>query len=301
VEFGKISDLSRVNWALPADDPLTVDFLTELSREPGSARFYIGTPAWGNKEWIGKIYPPKTKATEFLHHYSRNFNCIELNTTHYRIPSLVQTAKWRLEAAKGFQFCPKLFKEISHHEAGMLNRELLKEWFGFLGNLQDSRGPCFAQFPPHFDYSRKATLFHFLQQWPKEFELALEFRHSSWFENGHVLPALTKYLQGRNIGLVITDVAGRRDVLHTSVSADFTILRFIGNNLHPSDGPRAKEWARRLAVWTQQGLKRVYFMVHQPDDVLAPEMADTVIADLNAATGAKLAPLKWCETLLPLG
>jgi uncharacterized protein YecE (DUF72 family) len=293
MEFGKLSNIEDVDWSLPPVEPASIAFLKSLPKQQTPTKFFIGTPAWGHKEWVGKIYPPKTKAADFLHYYSRNFNTIEFNTTHYRIPVEEQVQKWIAQVPEGFLFCPKLYQGISHSNEGMLDKVLLREWFQFLEKLGDHRGPCFAQFPPHFDYSRKNILFHFLQQWPQEFDLALEFRHPSWFQDGQVLPALVKYLQGRNIGLVITDVAGRRDLVHSSVSAGFVMLRFIGNNLHPSDAPRAKVWSERIASWSQAGLREMFFFVHEPDDVSAPEMANEVIRDLNEECGAGLAPLNW--------
>lgn len=108
----------------------------------------------------------------------------------------------------------------------------------------------FIQLPPYFDYSKKATLFHFLEQWPSEFELAIEFRHSTWFEDARILPALEKYLRHKKISVVITDVAGRRDLLHTSLTANFVMLRFIGNNLHPTDFSRALAWSEKFSAAT---------------------------------------------------
>ena len=296
MEFGKLASVEDVKWDLPADVPSSLEFLRGISGGQTAslaAQFYIGTPAWGHKEWIGKIYPAKTKAADFLKFYAQNFNTIELNTSHYRIPSSEQVGKWREQVSAGFLFCPKVFQGISHSPGGLLDKALLTEWFRFLTDLGEHRGPCFIQFPPHFDYGRKAALFHFLQQWPKEFELALEFRHPSWFSDGHILPALEKYLQGQRIGLVITDVAGRRDVLHTSISSDFVMLRLIGNNLHPSDFTRAQTWAERLNSWSSAGLRRVFYFVHEPEDEKAPEMAQAVIRGLNEEAGADLEPLKW--------
>lgn len=296
MEFGKLTNLENVKWDLPTDVQSSLDFLRELKSKTStaaSAQFFVGTPAWGHKEWIGKIYPPKTKASDFLQHYAQNFNTIELNTSHYRIPSSEQVLKWQEQVQSAFLFCPKVFQGISHAPGGLLDKSLLKEWFRFLQDLGKHRGPCFIQFPPHFDYGRKAELFHFLQQWPQEFELALEFRHPSWFSEGRILPALEKYLQSQRIGLVITDVAGRRDVLHTSISSDFVMLRFIGNNLHPTDYTRAQTWAERLNSWSLLGLQRVFYFVHEPEDEKSPEMAQAVIRGLNEEAGADLEPLRW--------
>jgi uncharacterized protein YecE (DUF72 family) len=295
MEFGKLPTIEKVDWTLPPDDAVSVDYLKSLSNK-GKTKFYIGTPAWNHKEWIGKIYPAKTKPADFLSYYAQSFNTIELNTTHYGIPKSDKYDGWIKQVPADFLFCPKLFNGISHNPAGMLDKALLKEWFVFLEGLKHHRGPCFAQFPPHFDYSKKALLFNFLQEWPPEFELTLEFRHPSWFQTGKILPALTQFLQKKKIGLVILDVAGRRDLIHSSISAPYTMLRFIGNDLHPSDYPRAKDWSLKLKSWSEQGLERVFFFTHEPDDIKSPELADIVIKNLNEDCNADLSSMKWVDT-----
>lgn len=286
MEFGKLANVDHIPWELPPTDPLSLAYLKTLSAQ--KPKYFIGTPAWGHRSWIGKIYPEKTKPQDFLRHYAEHFNCIELNTTHYRIPDEEQTKKWLEQVGESFLFCPKMFQEISHRRNGLLDQELLRIWFQFLERLQGNLGVCFVQLPPHFDLSQKQVLFHFLQNWPKEFELALEFRHPSWFEKGVIRPALVEYLQSKSIGLVMTDVAGRRDVLHGSISAPFTMIRFIGNNLHSSDFSRADMWTEKLKSWNETGLHKVYFMVHEPDDVSAPEMAQYILRHWNANDVAHL-------------
>jgi uncharacterized protein YecE (DUF72 family) len=265
-----------------------------LPQDP-ERRFYLGTPAWGHREWTGKIYPLGLKASEYLHHYAQSFNTIELNTTHYRIPTAEQAKKWQdqVQDRKDFLFCPKVFQGISHTPGGLHNQQILKEWFSFLEKMTPHLGPCFIQLPPHFDYSKKATLFYFLQSWPAEFELAIEFRHSSWFEGPRILGALEKYLRQKKISVVITDVAGRRDLLHTSLTAEFVMLRFIGNDLHPTDFTRAQAWSERFAKWSAAGLSRFFFFAHEPDDIKAPELAQSVLLNLNEECGAGLPPLQW--------
>lgn len=290
MEFGKLTDLSKLadlDWKLPADPPPNAQVL-----KPGvGTQFWMGAPAWNHKEWIGKIYPEKTKPTEFLHHYARAFNTIELNTSHYRIPSSEQTQKWRAQVPSSFVFCGKLHQGISHSRGGLLDQKLHAEWFRFLEDLGENRGPSFLQLPPFFAYTDKAELFHFLQNWPREFALALEFRHPTWWTlEGQILPALQQYLQGKNMGLVITDVAGRRDVLHTTLGADFTMLRFIGNDLHPTDFERAHHWSQKLKLWKNQGLKQAFIFVHEPDDISVPEMAGHFIQLLNEGLEQNVLP-----------
>lgn len=198
---------------------------------------------------------------------------------------------WVEKVPEGFLFCPKIPKVISHEPGGLLDSETLSIWFESLDAFEDHLGPCFLQLAPAFSYAHKTELFRLLKSWPDDFPLALEFRHSSWFEDGHILPPLVEYLQQREIGLVITDVAGRRDVLHSSVSASFSMLRFIGNDLHASDFTRAKTWAQRLSQWKEYGLKSFFFIVHEPDDIKTPEMADWLVDELNETCEADLTPL----------
>jgi len=281
MKFGKIHDqqkLNQMSWQLPSADTVSQKFLASLPKSSGM-KLSVGAPAWNHKQWVGKVYPDKTPASQFLYFYSRYFNTIELNTTHYRIPMPEQALKWCAQVPNTFLFCPKVFQGISHEKNGLLNADLLLAWYQFLESLQNYCGPCFLQLPPSFDYGCKAILFKFLQNWPSQFKLALEFRHPSWFENTNksIIPALTQYLQTRGVGLVITDVAGRQDVLHNSISADFVIVRFVGNELHPSDFERATLWDQRLAQWKQQGLKHAVFLVHEPDDVLVPEITEHLL------------------------
>ena len=283
MEFGKISNVDQVNWTLPPEDPCSLPYFKNLREKSHEAGFqmHIGAPAWGHKEWMGKIYPTKTPSSEFLYHYSRYFNCVELNTTHYRIPTKEQTRKWLEQVPPDFLFCPKIFQGLSHENHGLVNKDLVRAWLDFLTHLNENLGPSFLQLPPYFDYSYKSELFSFLKSWPDSFPLALEFRHSSWFDSGKVLPALVQYLQERGIGLVITDVAGRRDVLHTSLSANFSLLRFIGNNLHPSDFLRAEVWTERFFQWKNLGIQKIFLFVHEPDDISTPEMTEFFLDQMN--------------------
>ena len=133
MEFGKVhqsSLLDKINWELPHLDPLAQPFLSKI--KAATTKLWIGAPAWSHKEWVGKIYPEKTKATDYLFHYSRYFNTIELNTSHYRIPTADQTHKWIDKVPENFVFCPKVFQGISHDFSGMTDQSLLNAWFDFL-------------------------------------------------------------------------------------------------------------------------------------------------------------------------
>ena len=269
MEFGKVESLEGINWELPPDDPSNPVFETSVP-----PRFFAGATAWGVKNWVGKIYPEQTPADKFLYQYSRAFSCIELNSSHYRIPAKETTAKWLEQVPKDFIFCPKILKDISHSAVGLLDDVRLSAWLDFLKNLDAHCGPSFIQFHERFSYEEKYHLFKFLERWPSEFKLSIELRHRSWFQDHKLLPALADYLRRRRIGVVITDVAGRRDVLHTTLTAPWSLVRLVGNELDPSDEFRLQQWALRTKQWQSTGLEEAYLFFHQPEDVCTIEFAE---------------------------
>ena len=299
MEFGKVSDIESVNWALPSEDLASLGYLRGLP--PSRCQWFLGAPTWGCKQWIGKIYPREATPDEFLKYYARAFNTIELNTTHYGIPSDDKVKSWVGSVTPGFKFCPKFPQEISHRPFGLADKFLLGKWQKALGFFGDHLGVSFIQLPPHFDYSQKTLLFQFLEAWPSELPLALELRHTSWFQEQQVLPGLAEYLRKKGIGLVILDVAGKRGVAHTTMSAPFVLLRFIGNDLHPTDYSRAKVWCQRMKSWAENGLQQCYFFAHQPDDIKGPEMTSFLAELYNREVGSGWAnPLAVKGSLLNL-
>jgi len=77
MKFGKLPDITQVDFTLPPDPAGTTTILAKLppSKAP---KLYVGCTGWGMKEWVGKVYPEKTKAKDYLTHYTKQFNTIEL-------------------------------------------------------------------------------------------------------------------------------------------------------------------------------------------------------------------------------
>jgi uncharacterized protein YecE (DUF72 family) len=285
MEFGRLENIDDVDWSLPLDDPRNS---LRLSIKP-DPMLHFGAPTWGSKHWVGKIYPHKTPPSEFLNYYSKSYNCIELNTSHYAIPDDNTIQGWLSKVPNNFQFCPKVIKDLSHGKTGLADKMLLAHWLDFLAKMKNNLGPCFIQLHEMFSYQDKALLFKFLESWPSEFKLTLELRHPSWFQKGMILPALADYLHKKNIGMVITDVAGRRDVLHSTVTTDWTMIRLIGNNMDQTDEDRLLEWSERIGDWQQMGVKDTYLFLHQPDDLLGVEFA-TLAQNIFMETGFENVP-----------
>jgi len=274
MKFGKLSDISNVDFSLPPDAASSTILLNSLEKNELKPTVYIGCTGWSMKEWIGKIYPKGTKSKDFLKHYGLQFNTIELNTTHYRIPKAETIQVWKQNVPSDFRFCPKIPQSISHSNGMGLATGRLNTFCEVIQGLGEKLGICFMQMPPYFGYNKLGVLKHFFESYPTHtIPLALETRHVSWFHEPRHFEALSQLLEDFQVSSVITDVAGRRDVLHMGISTPHTMIRFVGNNLHPTDYSRIDAWVERLCQWFEEGLQTAYFFTHEPDNILAPDLS----------------------------
>lgn len=281
MKFGKLPSIENVDFALPTPPKETEQALRLLKSTPQKPEVYIGCTGWSMKEWVGRVYPTGTKATDYLKYYAAQFNTIELNTTHYRIPTISTVKKWVTTSDDDFKFCPKIFQRISHtKDLGLSSTNIIdtKEAFS---HFEEKMGCCFMQLPPFFGADRIGMIERFLNKFPAEIPLAIELRHESWFENKNATNEIFELFESKNIAPVITDVAGRRDILHMRLTNDICMVRFVGNGLHPTDYTRIDKWVVQLKKWFDMGLQKVYFFTHEPDNLLAPELALYLVEEVQ--------------------
>jgi len=286
MKFGKLEDISNVDFSLPADPEQNKDVFSSLS--PAKAFLFIGCTGWGTKEWKGSYYPTKTKAADFLKAYGKQFNTIELNSTHYGTPKPETLQRWYEDTPPDFIFCPKIHKAISHRKTLGTDSDIIENTMNALSIFNEKLGPCFMQLPPYFGSNRMDSLEEFFKAFPTEFDLSIELRHESWFSDQIVMDELQDMAIQYNIGLLMTDVAGRRDVLHMRVCNDYIMVRFVGNatvtELHQTDYERIDEWIDRLKLYTDNGIKKIYFFPHEPDNILAPELGEYICNKIQENT-----------------
>lgn len=297
MEFGKAANIDQINFALPPGQAFNAQIWSQAMPAPRPT-VYIGGPIWANRQYVGKIYPTTAKERDFLHHYTRQFNTIELNLTHYQIPTPAMITKWRTEAIAGastrtaeqggFVYCPKFPQLISHERMLVASEALTDEFVNAIMGLEENLGMSFLQLPPQFAPDKWPTLETYLTNLPDELDVAVEFRHPDWFKKD-VWPATLEKLHGLHRHVVITDVAGRRDVLHMGLSSPVLTLRFIANEGHPSDYTRTDAWVQRLKTWFDKGLQTAYLFVHGGgDNDTAPELIRYWVRQLNECCGLNL-------------
>ena len=289
MNFGKLHDVSQVDFMLPSDSPRTERVLQHSAKTfAGPVQIFLGATGWSNPEWVGKWYPPRTKPTDYLQHYSRIFNTIEFNTTHYRIPQSELVERWEGSAAVGFAFCPKIPQQISHR-AKLKAEEPTLRFVEAIAAFKAKLGPCFIQLPDHHGPRELDLIQHFIETWPREVALQWEVRHPDWYAAaGGNAGEYWDSLEANGHGTVITDVAGRRDVLHMTLTTPVLMLRFVGNGLRPSDYARADAWIARIQAWAGAGLQKAFIFIHQPEMDQVPGFTGYWAQGLNRALGLSL-------------
>jgi len=272
MDFGKLTSVDQINFQLPPEPPQNAAILASAPQIQ-SPTLYVGPTGYNMKAWVGKWYPVGAKEKDFLTHYAAQFSTIEFNTTHYRMPDAASVARWRAAVPPDFRFCPKVPQSISHaRDLGLTGPEPAI-FAQALAGLGDALGRSFLQLPPHFGPRDLPILARFLEVFAPQTPLSVEVRHPDFFQHAEAGAALFDLLTHHGAAAVITDVSGRRDVCHLRLTQGQTLIRFVGNGLHPSDYTRIKDWAERLRLWFEQGLQTAYFFTHEPDNLLTPELA----------------------------
>lgn len=247
----------------------------------------IGCAVWAYKGWVGNLFPAGTRPSEFLRLYSQQFTVVEGNTTFYSVPDATAIARWVAETPVGFQFCPKLPKQLTH--AGLLQPQLpaMLQFVHHMQALGDRLGPLFLQLPPTYAPAQvadlKAVLVSLAQQ---ATEFALEVRHPDWFKSPHE-QHLAELLATCGVGRVVLDsrpiyegaddpqvqIERRKPQLPVpfSVTAPFSLIRFISHPTWQDNVPFLQDWITPLKQWSSD--RRIYFFVHCPIEEQSPHNA----------------------------
>ena len=284
MNFGKVEHPERIDFTIPKDHPDTEVVLSRQDGEPPLI-IHVGCAKW-NRQDLKNFYPRGTKNE--LEYYASQFNSIELNASFYRMFSPEQFAKWGDTTPENFKFFPKLVRNISHLRR--LNDKVypvVDEYLIGAANLKNKLGTLFLQMHDNFGPKNWDRVVRFVEYWPKEFPLAIEFRHTDWFNDEMAAQELYHLLEENNIANIVVDTAGRRDIMHMRLTNNQAFIRYVGAN-HHSDYTRLDDWVRRLADWKLKGLTNINFFVHQNMELESPLLSAYFIAKLNEKLGTNL-------------
>lgn len=278
MKFGKVDNPGELDLSLPEDHPGTIVTLNKFIESEKELEVSVGCAKW-NRQDLKKFYPRGTK--DELEYYATQFNSIELNAFFYRIFPPEQVTKWKEKSTDGFKFYPKVPQIISQfRRLKNIDREL-EDYLHSVSQFEEKLGSCFLQMHPTFSPKSWDDFVNFVEQWPKQVPLSVEFRDIRWYE-GQVADELYHLLEENNIATIITDTAGRRDLMHMRLTNPTCFIRYTGAN-HKSDYSRLDDWVIRLKDWKEQGLKEINFFVHQNMELESPLLARYFIEKLNKA------------------
>jgi uncharacterized protein YecE (DUF72 family) len=288
MQFGRSGNLDHVDFSLPGLTERSCGVLTRSGSgaELGSADdewLRLGAPAFRHRDWLGTLYPADSNADDWLSLYAQKLSALELNSTFYGLPSEATIDRWLAQTPARFRFCPKLPRAISHDLGGAELQVLVDAFVARMTRLGPRLGPALIQLPERVEPAALPQLRAALAAFPDDFALALEVRHPGWFEAGALREELIAELEARAIASVITDVSGRRDASHASLTTARAFVRFVGEGGHASDEPRVAAWLIRLQAWRSLGLADAFFFVHQPDDIAAPQLLSIASEHARAA------------------
>ncbi len=180
-----------------------------LDRSVLPANLRLGTSSFSTADWTGLVYPPGTPPGEYLAHYARLFDTVEIDATFYAVPSRATVEGWARKTPDGFVFSLKVPQAITHGRGLAGARD---EWLAFLralAPLGGKRGPLLLQMPyvakgaDAREYETgagfRARLAAFLPLVPPDVRLVVEVRNARW-----IAPPLLDLLRGHGVALALT-------------------------------------------------------------------------------------------------
>lgn len=284
MKFGRVDQPELIDFTLPADHPATEKILRPCKGEK-PLKVYIGCAKWNRNE-LKNFYPRGTK--DELAYYATQYNSIEMNATFYRIPEVGQVVTWKDKTPEGFKFFPKINQRISHIRRLKDAQPLVEEFCDNISYFEEKLGMVFLQLHSNFGFKNWERLVTFVENFPKSIPLAIELRHTEWFNTPTIASEVFQLFEKHEVTNVLVDTAGRRDLLHMRLTTPSVFIRYVGANDPIKDRERLDGWIDRLRLWVGQGLRDINFFVHQNIELESPLLAAYFIGKMNWEFGLAL-------------
>lgn len=224
--------------------------------------YRVGTASWTDPTLLAAgFYPPGAATAEArLRYYAERFTTVEVDSSYYALPSERNAHLWVRRTPRGFDFNIKAFALLTGHGAEtralplavkkLLGSEALRQpRIDRVGGevldlcfemFRSAIAPLHAagklgcvlfQFPPWMKASprNREYIDHCRERLP-DYRLAIEFRHSSWFDGNSDETLL--FLRRRQLALVCTDAPAAPSIPRPpfAATADIAYVRLHGRN-----------------------------------------------------------------------
>lgn len=186
----------------------------------------IGCAGWDYSDWRGTFYPKNLKRQNYLNYYSKFFDCIEINTTFYNIPSEETVHNWLKQVPVYFKFSIKVWQNITHNTNNLEIESIINLFFSRMKILESKIAGYLIQFPPRFSPTVKHInyLSKIIEKLPAESRYFLEFRYNSWFNP----KILAQFLDSSRIFLATSYM--KRVQQYYYPEQDYYYIRLLGDH-----------------------------------------------------------------------
>jgi uncharacterized protein YecE (DUF72 family) len=207
----------------------------------------IGCSGWQYKHWRGDFYPADLPLDQWLAHYTRTFDTVELNNSFYRLPPADAFGRWRERTPSDFRFAVKASRYLTHLKKLKDPVDPLARFFESARELGPKLGPVLYQLPPRWPANLE-RLREFLNALPPGFRHVMEFRDQSWYA-----PAVLEALRSADVALCLHDMAGS-STERTRIGP-FVYVRFHGVTKYGGryDDESLSSWAEWLTGQHDRG------------------------------------------------
>jgi uncharacterized protein YecE (DUF72 family) len=197
----------------------------------------VGTSGWQYRHWRQTFYPNGLAQSRWLEFYADRFATVESNAAFYRLPEKSTFEAWADRTPDDFVWAVKVSRYLTHIKRLGEPTEPVKRFVDRAEGLGRKLGPALLQLPPQFKRNDE-RLEETLAEFPRSMRVAVEFRHSSWWE-----PEIRRILERHRAALCWADRAGPRSPLW--VTTDWAYVRFH----HGRAQPRSCYGRQALATW----------------------------------------------------
>lgn len=199
----------------------------------------IGLTGWGDHP---TVYNPSSTAKEKLLDYSAHFPIVELDATFYAIQPERNIRKWIAETPDNFRFVVKAYQGMTGHNREPLPYASIDEMYQLfrlsVTPLQEAGklAMILVQFPPWFDCTKdNVDEIQFICKKLQGFDIAIEFRHQSWYSATFKQQTLN-YLRKLKVIHSVCDEPQAGDgsipLVASTTRSDKVLVRLHGRNIH---------------------------------------------------------------------
>jgi uncharacterized protein YecE (DUF72 family) len=215
----------------------------------------IGTQGWNYAAWVGPLYPPGTRPSEFLPTYARAFRGVEVDSTFYAIPDAKTVRAWAERTPADFTFALKMPKEVTHERRLRDADDLVREFLDRARELGPKLGPILMQMGPDFAPDELPRVERFIATLPRDLRFAVELRQSRWMRSD-VRPQLLEALARHGVALALSDGRWipRATMLELAErpTADFLYVRWMGPDREITDYSRVQfDRSEEIRAWAE--------------------------------------------------